>query len=425
MKVLIVLGALLLACVSLGAMAYKPMVEYVKKRNQPSWRVVDVTEGEIVAVVNATGEVKPVLSVQVGSVVSGLIKELHGEFNQEVKEGEILAVIDTRIYDAACKRDRAALATSIADVKRVQSELKRSENEEKRSLQLRKENKQFVSDTEMDQLKFTRESWQAQVEIARAAVDRANAALDDSQTNLELTKIRAPMDGVIIDRKVEHGQTVTAAFQTPELFTMAPDLRKEVYVHVSVDEADIGMIRKAREEGRTVRFTVDAYPHDLFEGTIKEIRLSSTSKQNVVTYPVVVSAANPDLKLLPGMTATVSFQVDYVERAIKIPNSALRFYPEPEQVREADRELLEGGAGDTSASNPQDGETASAAERTEARRLENRRHVWVVDGDWLRAVEVTIGLNDSRNSQLVAGDLKVGDQLVIGLKPKKKSSWSS
>lgn len=422
MKVLIVVGVFLLACISLGAVAYNPMVEYIKKRSLPTWRLVEVAEGDIVSVVNATGEVKPVLSVQVGSVVSGLIKELNGEFNQEVREGEILAVIDTRIYEAACKRDRAALATSIADVKRVQSELKRAENEEKRALQLRKENRQFVSDTEMDQLRFTRESWQAQVEIARAAVDRANAAMDDSQTNLELTKIRAPMDGVIVDRKVEHGQTVTAAFQTPELFTLAPDLRKEVYVHVSVDEADIGLIRKAREEGRKVEFTVDAYPQDLFEGTIKEIRLSSKTEQNVVTYPVVVSAANPDLKLLPGMTATVSFQVDVAKLATKIPNSALRFFPEPNHVRPADRGLVEGEA----AFSESDGvDEASANERADSRRAQNRRHVWVVDGDFLRAVEVTIGLNDSRYSQLVSGDLKPGDKLVIGIKPKSKSSWGT
>ena len=147
---------------------------------------------------------------------------------------------------------------------------------------------------------------------------------------------------MVINRKIDPGQTLASQFQTPELFIVAPDMRKKMHIHALVDEADIGLIRQAQQEQKKVIFTVDAYLDDLFEGVVEEVRLSSTTTQNVVTYPVIVAAPNPDLKLLPGMTANISFQVEERQEVIKIPNAALRFYPKPEQVREEDRQLLEG-----------------------------------------------------------------------------------
>jgi HlyD family secretion protein len=212
---------------------------------------------------------------------------------------------------------------------------------------------------------------------------------------------------------------VAASFQTPELFTVAPDMRKEMRVFASVDEADIGLIRDAQRSGQPVRFTVDAFPDDLFSGTIFQIRKNSTTTQNVVTYPVVVSAPNPDLKLLPGMTASISFQVGEKSNVVRLPNAALRFYPQREQVRPEDRALLESGNGQAVQKDEDEIEvTPSAEEKAEIRRKRSRRHVWVVDGPLLRAVEVFTGLSDSKHTELVSGDLREGDKLVTGIQPK-------
>ena len=417
MKISYVLGVTGLVIVISGALAYRPASEYWKQRNRPEWETVQVSRGEIVSVVNSTGAVKPVLSVTIGAMVSGPIEKLFVEFNQEVVEGEELARIDARLYTAAHKNSAAAVATSKARIKQIRASLQQATNAEQRGIKLRSENETFISDTEMDQLRFSRQGLEAEIEVALAQIQQAEAALDQAETNLGFTVIRAPRDGVIIDRKIEHGQTLAAQFQTPELFVLAPDLRAEIYVHVSVDESDIGRIRQAQDAGREVRFTVDAYPDDVFVGNIKEIRLSSNAEQNVVTYPVVVSAPNADLKLLPGMTATVSFEVDERHDIMRIPNSALRFYPDIEHVRKEDHGLLEGKKSDDMADNSNEDEARSVVDQWESRRNRNRRHVWVEEGNMLMAVAVETGISDTRYSECVSGDLKTGMELVIRLKP--------
>ena len=219
----------------------------------------------------------------------------------------------------------------------------------------------------------------------------------------------------MIDRKIDPGQTLAAQFQTPQLFVVAPKMREKMHVHALIDEADIGLIREAQKRGLSVEFTVDAYPDDLFQGTIEEIRYSSTTTQNVVTYPVLVAAANPDLKLLPGMTASLSFRVDERKQVLRIPNAALRFFPESQYVREADRKLLEGVGGDRDKEKEKPSEQRiSANERAEARRRRTKRHVWVEDGEFLKAVPVEVGLSDSRYTELLSGDVKEGQSLVTG-----------
>ena len=412
LAVLAVLGGI-------GGAAYKPAAEYMKQRNKPQWREAAVTRGRVVSVVNATGSIKPVLSVSVGAFVSGPIKELNAEFNQEVTEGEILAKIDPRLYAAAVKREEANLLTRQADVLRVKAQLQQAINDEKRVLKLKDEDASFVAQAELDKFRFAKEGLEAQLEVAKAAVEVADASLVNTRVQLDYTEIQAPVSGIIINRKIDKGQTLAAQFQTPELFVIAPDMRKKMHVHASVDEADIGLIRDAQHRKLPVVFTVDAYPDDLFEGTIEEIRLSSTTTQNVVTYPVVVAAPNPDLKLLPGMTASLSFKIDEREDVLRVPNTALRFYPDPKRVRVEDRALLEGlqkPERDEESSEPTD-VALSAAERAEARKKRNRRHVWVNDGEFLRAVEVELGLNDSKYSELVSGQLGDGEKLVTGLQP--------
>ncbi len=230
---------------------------------------------------------------------------------------------------------------------------------------LRAKNENFLSDAERDQLQFNRMSLEAQLDVAKATVEQAEASLKNAQANLDYTRITSPVDGIVIDRKISPGQTLASSFQTPQLFVVAPRMREKMHVHALIDEADIGLIRAAQKQRLSVEFTVDAYLDDLFQGTIEEIRFSSTSTQNVVTYPVIVAAANLDLKLLPGMTASLSFRVDERKHVIKIPNAALRFFPESKYVREADRKLLEGIGGTG-------GVTAATATRP-TRSLPNRR----------------------------------------------------
>jgi HlyD family secretion protein len=405
---LVVLGGL-------GAAAFTPLRAYWKERSRPHWREAAISSGAITSVVNSTGTVKPVLSVAVGSFVSGPIEALYVDFNAEVKKGDLLAKIDPRLYAANVARDRATLATRQAEVRRVTALLQQARNDEARARKLRAENKDFLSDTEMDKFTFSRMSLEAELVVAESSVEQADANLKNSDANLSYTDIRAPVDGMIIDRKIDPGQTLAAQFQTPELFIVAPDMREKMHVFASVDEADIGLIRDAQLRKQPVRFTVDAYPDDLFEGEIHQIRKSSTTTQNVVTYPVIVAAPNPDLKLLPGMTASLSFQIEESKETLRIPNAALRFYPQRELVRPEDRHLLEGN--EENAKNDDDSPTArrSAAEKAEARRKRNRRHVWVVDGERLRAVEVETGLIDHKYTALVTGDLTEGQKVVTGL----------
>jgi len=420
------------------AAAYKPALQYFEQRNAPKWRTAATERGTIVSVVNATGTVKPVLQVSVGSFVSGPIdpefvltdhagdvmrdktgQPMHiAEFNQEVKKGDMLAKVQETIYKANVDRDQASLDSREADVERLKALVWQALRDERRAVNLQKENPKFIAQADVDKVTFNRMQLEAQLKLAIAAVKQAQAQLDFSVAQLQYTKIIAPVDGIIINRKIDPGQTLAAQFQTPELFVVAPDMRNKMHVHASVDEADIGLIHDAQRKSLPVTFTVDAYPDDLFTGTIEEIRLSSTTTQNVVTYPVVVAAPNPDLKLLPGMTPSISFEVDRREDVIKVPNSALRFFPQTQHVRQKDKPLLEGRTDQVQQDSEQPAETSlSAEERATTRRKRNRRHVWVQEGTKLRAVAVETGLSDSHFTELITGELKAGEKLVIGLQP--------
>lgn len=389
----------------------------VTSRWAPAFRTARITQGEIIEVVNATGDVQPVQSVRVGSFVSGPIKKLYVDYNDHVRKGDLLAEIDPRLFTAVKARDEAILATAKARLKQVQALLTQATNDYERAQALREEDPEFISDTENDRYKFEALAREAEVEVAQASVDEALANLENSNTNLEYTRIVSPVDGIVIDRRIEEGQTVTAQFMTPELFVVAPNMEKEMHVYASVDEADIGLIRDAQRREQPVYFTVDAYPDDLFKGQIVEIRMNPTSIQNVVTYSVVVSAPNPEMKLLPGMTADLSFHVEKRAETLRVPNAALRFYPKPDLVRPEDQGLLEGtrsGEQDDSPATTLD--TRSAEQRTRDRRTRNRRHVWVVDGVRLRAVELVTGLSDYEYTEAVSGDLRVGQEVVVGTK---------
>lgn len=423
MRFLIKLTAVLAVLGGGAAAAYHYGNAWLKERNKPQFRTSEVQTGDIRITRNATGIVEPVLSVQVGSFVSGPILELMVDYNDEVKKGQLLATIDPRIYKAAVARDQATLATREADVKRVEAQLQRAVNDERRAMALKAENADFISQTEIDQYHFSRMGLDAQVTIAKATVDQAVANLENSKANLEYTRITSPVDGIIMDRKIDPGQTLAAQFQAPELFVIAPDMRTKMRIIASIDEADMGMIRRAQEMGEPVKFKVDAYPDELFEeGTIEQIRISSAMTQNVVTYPVVVATPNPDMKLLPGMTAELTFQVAKHTDVLKIPNAAIRYLPvDKAYVHEDDHSKL-----DFSQSLQQDSEEDNDSLKDKpiddvdaAAKKAATRHVWIVDGEKLRAVEIQIGVDDYQFTEVVSGELKSGDEVVTGLKVKK------
>lgn len=430
---------------------------WMAERSRPRYRTAKIEQGDLRLSVNASGEVNPVLRVKVGSFVSGPIEKLHVDFNSEVKAGQLLAEIDPRIYNAAVSRDEAALKTRRAEVDRVKAELQRAMNDEKRSLALKEENPEFISQAELDQFRFARQALEAQLEVAEAGVSQAEANLENSTANVGYTKITAPVDGVVIDRLIDPGQTLAAQFQAPELFVIAPQMREKMHIEAAVDEADIGLIRAAKDSGQPIFFTVDAYPEEVFrDAVIDQIRISPSVNQNVVTYPVIVATANPELKLLPGMTANLTFQVTELKGVLKIPNEALRFNPEKDQVREVDQKYLElameaenADAATTSLTPPVD--ESVAASKSAARRI-----IWVrettaeastsaagtatsnsgvasatetpavragsggvVDpySGRLRAVEVYVGDSDYRFTHVVRGELSAGDEVVTGIKP--------
>ena len=397
-----------------------------------------------------TGTVQPVLSVQVGSYVSGPIQKVYVDFNDKVQKDQLLAEIDPQVYKAQCRQAKAALAHSVADLEQFKARLNQTEQDFKRAKELYKitdipgTNRPIkgIADSDFDLAKANFEMATANVDVAKSTVEQNQAALDVAETNLSYTTIRSPVDGIVIDRKVDAGQTLASQFQTPVMFVVAPDLEKKIYILASVDEADIGLIRKAEERHQPVHFTVDAYPDEPFEGKITQVRLGPKEAQpnmpvNVVTYTAVVEAPNTELKLLPGMTANLVFQIEKHEKVLKIPNAALRFHPKPEYVHPKHLALLEG----LHSENEEEGEekAAKTAKQDEdadldtdadtASKKEVKKYVWIVDGDLLSPVEIKVGINDSHHTEMISGDLKEDQKVVTGIKTAaeivtpQKSKW--
>lgn len=411
LMVLIILGAI-------GTAAYRPLMETLEARNRTEWRTQEVEFGDLIQSVNSTGKVEPVKRVSVGATVSGPIKELFVDYNTKVTKDQLMARIDPRLYQSGVERDMAILRTRQAEVARAEAMLQQARNDERRSMQLQNSQDSFISQAEMDQFKFARMMREAELQVSQTNVEQSQAQLDNSEANLGYTEVLAPCDGIVIDKKIDVGQTLAAQFQTPEMFVVAPEMDERMHIYASVDEADIGWIRKAQESEQLVRFTVDAYADELFDqGKIVQVRLSSKEEQNVITYPVIVETPNTDLKLLPGMTANLSFQINKREKIIKIPNAALRFYPPREKVHPDDRKILDGFEDQKQLS--ESPKMVSADEKAETSKSLSQRHVWISDGKFLRARPVKIGISDNRFTELLTGELKQGEALVIGEKPKK------
>ena len=286
----------------------------------PTYRFAKVEKGPITATVSSTGTLNPVTSVQVGTQVSGQIKELFVDFNSQVKKGELIARIDPETFTYRVRQAEADLEAGRSALNRAQVSLANTQRDLARTKELVARN--FVSPAELDRAQSTYDLAAAEVRTAQAVVQQRTAQLATAGVDLARTEIRAPVDGVVIKRTVDVGQTVAATLQAPELFVIAKDLR-DMQVETSIDEADVGRIRP----GQRVTFTVDAFPGRTFSGEVRSVRKAAQSIQNVVTYIAIVSANNERGELLPGMTANVRIVTDTRDSVLKAPNGALRFRP--------------------------------------------------------------------------------------------------
>src|ERR671924_20408 len=286
-----------------------------------SYRTEPVTRGSMTEIVSATGDVSAIITVNVGSQVSGTISKLYVDFNSQVKKDQPLADLDPRLFRAALEKAQAGLASAEADVEKAQAQLNDAVRVEKRTKELFEQ--KLASQQDVDSAVANREQMAANLSSTKAKVLQARADRDQAATNLAFARITSPIDGIVVSRAVDVGQTVAASFQTPTLFTIANDLTKmQVLAHI--DEADVGKVR----DGQEARFTVDAYPGEEFSGTIREVRQAPNTIQNVVTYDAVIAADNPERKLRQGMTAAVKVLTSQKDDVLRVSNAALRWKPE-------------------------------------------------------------------------------------------------
>ncbi len=314
----------------------------------PEVRTVTVTVGEVVDTVVATGSLEAVTTVQVGSQVSGIIRDLYVDYNSIVRAGDVIMRLDPSLFETQTEQARANLLRAEADVERLEVAADDARVQLARSVDLAA--RELISATELEAAEVGARAADAQLKSAAAQVVQARAALRQHEVNLEHTVIRAPIDGIVISRLVDVGQTVAASLQAPELFVIAADLTK-MRVIANIDESDVGRIRPRQR----VTFTVDAYPADEFTGTVSQIRLEPVVQQNVVTYATVVDAPNPDLKLKPGMTATITLEIARRDNVPRVPNAALRFRPTPATFAALNQDVpagLQAGAGSGSSRRP-------------------------------------------------------------------------
>ncbi|MCU0243070.1 MAG: efflux RND transporter periplasmic adaptor subunit [Vicinamibacteria bacterium] len=312
---------LILGALGLGALLSPLLYILLRNDDEPGFSTAQVTRGDIVDIVGATGTLQAVTTVQVGSQVSGIIQELHADFNSVVKKGQVIAKLDPSRILAQLGQARANLISARANSERAQASVTDTRQKFARAKELFTQ--KLISQNEFETAQVNYESAVAQQKSSDASVSQAEANVNQAQVDLDHTIIQTPIDGVVINRNVDVGQTVAASFQAPTLFVIANDLA-QMQVNATVDEADIGRVRQAQD----VTFRVDAYPERTFTGRVSQVRLQPVTVQNVVTYNTIISVENRDLRLMPGMTATVSIIVNRRVNALRAPAAALRFRPE-------------------------------------------------------------------------------------------------
>ena len=375
-----------------------------KRAPDVSYKTSKIERGTIISTVAATGNLSAVTTVQVGTQVSGTIQKLYVDFNSRVKKGQAIAEIDPALFSASVEQSQGNFLNAEANLMKARVALTDAERTFNRNKTLLADG--VISQGDFDTAEAALQSARAAVKGAEGGVAQARGALLQSKTNLRYSIIRSPVDGVVISRAIDVGQTVAASFQTPTLFTIAQDLTK-MQIEVSVDEADISRIRLQQNVG----FTVDSYPEQTFRGKVVQIRSAPVITQNVVTYVVVVNVDNSDLKLMPGMTANVSVEVARKDNALKLPPAALRFKPksrgdEPKPKKDSDRS---GASVQRPAGGVTDGGGKAAFGKVKAR----SQTVYLLKEGAPVAVAVKTGIANNDSIELVEGDLKEGDEVII------------
>lgn len=362
----------------------------VRTPDRTDYVTAAVTRGPVAPSVTASGTVNPVITVQVGSYVSGVIQSLSCDFNTQVKQGQLCAKIDPRPFATVVDQDQANLDTAKAQLAKDQAGLTYATLSYERAQALLK--KGLDSEDQLDSMKSTVGEGQAQVQVDKATVEQHQAELDAAKVNLEYTNIISPVNGTVVSRNVTVGQTVASSFQTPTLFLIANDLTK-MQVDTNVSEGDIGNITN----GDAATFTVDAFPGRTFTGTITQVRQAPQSVQNVITYDAVISVPNPDLLLKPGMTAAVHIMTAQTQDALRVPDRALRFTPEMASARPA----------------PPNGARNGGQEQHAHKADTNATAVYVLREGQAVRVPISVGLDDGTNAEVKSGSLAVGDQVIV------------
>lgn len=340
-----------------------------------------VDRGRISARVTASGTLSALVTVQVGSQVSGRIQNLYVDYNSPVKKGQVIARIDPQLYQAALEQSRANLMAAEANLAKAKVQSADAERQAKRANDLVEQ--KLISQADRDTARANADAAVASVAAAQASVAQTKAALNQAQANLGYTQILSPTDGVVISRSVDVGQTVAASLQTPTLFVIAQDLR-QMQVDTNVAESDIGKL----SEGMEVKFTVDAYPGERFKGSVRQIRNAAQTVQSVVTYDAVVAVDNSDLRLKPGMTANVTFAYADKPDVLRAPNAALRYRPAANLL-------------------PKSAEGATKSERGNGQRT-----LWILRDGQPQPLPVKIGISDGVQTEIVEGEIKEGDEII-------------
>lgn len=351
-------------------------------KNRITYETTPLERCTITQVVEASGTINPVNTVSVGSVVSGLIESIYVDYNSQVKKGQLLAQIDPRNFQASVEQNTAQVQNAEANMAKIQAVTEMSRKTYVRYKNLYKKN--FIAKSELDQAESDYLSNKAQIASAAAQISQARANLATAKTNLGYTKIIAPVDGTIIARKIDIGQSVAASFQAPELFTIAQDLTK-MQIEVSVSEADIGKVAVGQE----VTYTLDGYQDSVFKGKVTQVRISPTTVSNVVTYTVIVEVDNEDLKLIPGMTANVSIITHKSENVLCAPSIALKYNP-----------------------------------NTDGTRYKNQG-IWILSDKKQKRVNIETGASDDTNIEIKSKELHEGDKIITGASNVKKNDKKS
>jgi len=368
--------AIVLICLAMFAFAAFAL----KNKGQKEHYITKPLEKRtITQIVEASGTINPVQTVSIGSQVSGQISAIYVDYNSEVKKGQLLAEIDTSLFEAQVNQAKATIDNARANLAKIQATAANDKLTLTRYKNLYK--KGFIAKSELDLAQSTYTADVAQIRAAQAQINQALASYSTAESNLRYTKITSPVDGVVVSRAVDVGQTVAASFQTPELFSVAQDLT-QMQIEASVSEADIGKVKKGQE----VEYTLDGYPDETFTGKVSQVRISPTTVSNVVTYSVIIDVENEELKLIPGMTANVSIITSKKEDILCAQNAALKFTP------------------NTDGKGPK----------------YDKQGIWLLADGKPQRVEIETGVSDESYTEIISKQLKSGDLIITGFEEKEK-----